>query len=89
MALNHTVFVERRADGLLDLSASSPDEQAFVAAAYHFGFQFIKRDLESGTATIKLMESTGGREMTVMYKLSIYVHAIIICILYIYNIHKN
>ena len=32
MAINHTVIVEEREDGTIELNASSPDEQAFVAA---------------------------------------------------------
>lgn len=63
MALNHTVFVESKADGTKDLSASSPDEQAFVSAAMHFGFVFKKRDLEASTATIELIENGVAKEI--------------------------
>ena len=36
LALNHSVLLEE-SEGKVELSASSPDEQAFVAAAEHFG----------------------------------------------------
>ncbi|TYZ68808.1 hypothetical protein PybrP1_011655 [[Pythium] brassicae (nom. inval.)] len=39
----HTVMPERAADGSLRLSASSPDEQALVAAAACFGYKFVAR----------------------------------------------
>jgi hypothetical protein len=67
MALNHTVFVESKADGTKDLSASSPDEQAFVSAAMHFGFVFKKRDLEASTATIELVENGVAKEVQVRF----------------------
>ena len=33
MAINHTVIVETKEDGTIELNASSPDEQAFVAGS--------------------------------------------------------
>ena len=51
MAVNHSVLIET-VDGDQTLSASSPDEQAFVAAAEHFGFDFIARDSDSGVLTV-------------------------------------
>ncbi|TDH66655.1 hypothetical protein CCR75_008814 [Bremia lactucae] len=43
LAICHTVMPERTTDKKLRLSASSPDEQALVAAAACFGFKFIGR----------------------------------------------
>ncbi|OQR94483.1 phospholipid-transporting ATPase [Achlya hypogyna] len=43
LAVCHTVMPETSADGSLRLSASSPDEQALVAAAACFGFRFCAR----------------------------------------------
>ena len=58
MALNHTVFLETKADGTTqDYSASSPDEQAFVSAAAFFGTSFLKRDLEEGKATVQIKKN--------------------------------
>ena len=63
MALNHTVFVDEL-NGEKDLSASSPDEQAFVSAAMHFGFTFLYRNLETGTATFRTRNAKGFDEET-------------------------
>ena len=46
MAVNHSVLLEK-VNGKLELSASSPDEQAFVAAAEHFGYEFSERDADA------------------------------------------
>ena len=38
------------------------DEQAFVSAAMNFGYSFVKRDLESGTATLRMKDERTGKE---------------------------
>ncbi|CAH0515610.1 unnamed protein product [Peronospora belbahrii] len=43
LAVCHTVMPEKAPDNSLRLSASSPDEQALVAAAACFGFKFVAR----------------------------------------------
>ncbi|KAE8991818.1 Phospholipid-transporting ATPase 3 [Phytophthora rubi] len=43
LAVCHTVMPERAPDNSLRLSASSPDEQALVAAAACFGYKFVAR----------------------------------------------
>ncbi|KAG9416448.1 hypothetical protein AC1031_000850 [Aphanomyces cochlioides] len=43
LAVCHTVMPETASDGSLRLSASSPDEQALVAAAASFGYSFCAR----------------------------------------------
>lgn len=43
LAICHTVMPEPMENGEIRLSASSPDEQALVAAAKAFGFQFCNR----------------------------------------------
>lgn len=43
LAVCHTVMPEKTSEGKLRLSASSPDEQALVAAAGCFGFRFVAR----------------------------------------------
>ncbi|KAI9910434.1 hypothetical protein PsorP6_010902 [Peronosclerospora sorghi] len=43
LALCHTVMPETASDNSLRLSASSPDEQALVAAAACFGYKFVAR----------------------------------------------
>ncbi|TMW58309.1 hypothetical protein Poli38472_011897 [Pythium oligandrum] len=43
LSVCHTVMPERASDGSVRLSASSPDEQALVAAAACFGFKFASR----------------------------------------------
>ena len=45
------------------LSASSPDETAFVAAAEHFGFEFVARDAERGL--VILLDKTSGERHAV------------------------
>ena len=47
LAVNHSVLLET-VNGRQELSASSPDEQAFVAAAEYFGFDFVERDADRG-----------------------------------------
>ncbi|KAJ0400447.1 hypothetical protein ATCC90586_003536 [Pythium insidiosum] len=43
LAVCHTVMPEKAPDGTVRLSASSPDEQALVAAAACFGYKFAAR----------------------------------------------
>lgn len=43
LGICHTVMPEKASDGSLRLSASSPDEQALVAAAACFGYKFVAR----------------------------------------------
>jgi len=43
LGICHTVMPEKAPDGSLRLSASSPDEQALVAAAACFGYKFVSR----------------------------------------------
>jgi singapore isolate B (sub-type 7) whole genome shotgun sequence assembly, scaffold_4 len=52
MAVNHTVIREEKSDGTVELTASSPDEQAFVAGAFMAGVQFLGMDYE--TSVVKL-----------------------------------
>ncbi len=59
MAVNHSVLIEP-VDGVPQLSASSPDEQAFVAGAEYFGYDFVSRDLDRGY--IKLLDKRTGEE---------------------------
>jgi len=47
MAINHSVMIET-VNGQTHLTASSPDEQAFMSAAEYFGFEFLGRDIEQG-----------------------------------------
>ncbi|EQC34176.1 hypothetical protein SDRG_08383 [Saprolegnia diclina VS20] len=57
LAVCHTVMPETSADGSLRLSASSPDEQALVAAAACFGFKFFAR--APGEAVIEKLDYLG------------------------------
>eukprot|EP00966_Prymnesium_polylepis_P108489 2511487-Prymnesium_polylepis.3 len=52
LAVNHSVMLEE-VNGEVELSASSPDEQAFVAAAEYFGFEYLARDAQKGLVTIR------------------------------------
>ena len=38
--------------GQTAMSASSPDEQAFMSAAEYFGFEFVGRDIENGLVIV-------------------------------------
>ena len=53
LAICHTVIPETLSDGTVRLSASSPDEQALVAGASFFGFQFDSRGAH-GLCRIKM-----------------------------------
>ena len=66
LALNHTVLLEkvRGEDGAATgqrLSASSPDEEAFVLAAQHFGYSFVHRSQDGITLE---MPPPGGLTVT-------------------------
>ena len=59
LAINHSVMLEE-VGGQTELVASSPDEQAFVAAAEYFGFEYLGRDAFEGRLT--LLEKRTGSE---------------------------
>ena len=52
LAVNHSVLLET-VSGRTELCASSPDEQAFVAAGELFGYEYCARDADAGTITIR------------------------------------
>ena len=52
LAINHSVMVEE-VNGKQDLAASSPDEQAFVAGAELFGFEYLSRNTFEGRLTLR------------------------------------
>ena len=58
IALCHTCFPEKKADGEIEYQAASPDEQALVRAAQEL--EFIMVDRQNTTITIKTFPS--GRE---------------------------
>ena len=51
LAVNHSVMLEE-VNGELELCASSPDEQAFVAAAEYFGLEYLSRNAFEGTLVL-------------------------------------
>lgn len=53
LAICHTVIPEKLSDGDTRLSASSPDEQALVAGASYFGFEFESRGAR-GLAKVRI-----------------------------------
>ena len=55
MAINHTVIVEEKEDGSIELNASSPDEQAFVAGSYLVGVQFLGMDYETNLIQVNVL----------------------------------
>ena len=55
MAVNHTVILEEKEDGTIELNASSPDEQAFVSGAYCLGVQFLGVDYETNIAKLNVL----------------------------------
>lgn len=55
MAINHTVIMEEKEDGSVELNASSPDEQAFVAGSYVAGVQFLGMDYETNMIQINVL----------------------------------
>ena len=65
MAVNHSVLLET-VNGQQELSASSPDEQAFVAAAEYFGFEYVARDADRGVLTLLEKQSGIRHEVEVL-----------------------
>ena len=57
MAVNHTVIREEKSDGTVELTASSPDEQAFVA-----GVQFLGMDYETSVVKLNVLGREGRGE---------------------------
>ena len=55
MAVNHTVILEEKEDGTIELNASSPDEQAFVSGAYCLGVQFLGVDYETNIVKLNVL----------------------------------
>ena len=55
MAVNHTVIMEEKDDGTIELNASSPDEQAFVSGAYCLGVQFLGMDYETNMVKLNIL----------------------------------
>ena len=55
LAINHTVIIEKREDGTIELNASSPDEQAFVAGSYCLGVQFLGMDYETNIIKLNVL----------------------------------
>ena len=55
MAINHTVILEEKEDGTIELNASSPDEQAFVSGSYCLGVQFLGMDYETNIIKLNVL----------------------------------
>ena len=55
MALNHTCIRNVQEDGTIELNASSPDEQAFVAGSYCLGVQFLGMDYETNIIKLNVL----------------------------------
>ena len=55
MAINHTVILEEKEDGTIELNASSPDEQAFVSVSYCLGVQFLGMDYETNIIKLNVL----------------------------------
>lgn len=55
MAVNHTVIRQELADGTVELNASSPDEQAFVAGSSYLGVEFLGTDYETNTVHLNVL----------------------------------
>ena len=66
LAVNHSVLLEM-VNGKLELSASSPDEQAFVAAAEYFGFDFVQRDADRGVLMIVDKQTKEKHEVELLH----------------------
>ena len=65
MAVNHTVILEEKEDGTIELNASSPDEQAFVSGAYCLGVQFLGVDYETNIAKLNVLGE--AMELRILY----------------------
>ena len=55
MAINHTVILEEKEDGTIELNASSPDEQAFVSGASFFGIEFLGMNYETNIVKLNVL----------------------------------
>ena len=55
MAINHTVIMEKKENGTIELSASSPDEQAFVSGSYCQGVEFLGLDYETNVIKVNML----------------------------------
>lgn len=55
MAVNHTVIVDKKEDGTIELSASSPDEQAFVAGSFCQGVEFQGMNYDNNMITLDVL----------------------------------
>ena len=55
MAINHTVIVDKKEDGTIELSASSPDEQAFVAGSFCQGVEFQGMNYDNNMITLNIL----------------------------------
>ena len=64
-AINHSVLIET-VGGKEELCASSPDEQAFVAAAEYFGYEFAERRSDVGELVIKDKRSGGTHVVQIL-----------------------
>lgn len=62
LGICHTVMPEKAPDGSLRLSASSPDEQALVAAAACFGYKFVARS--PGKAMVEYFSCLADQDST-------------------------
>ena len=61
MAINHTVIVDKKEDGTIELSASSPDEQAFVAGSFCQGVEFQGMNYDNNMITLNILGKWAGR----------------------------
>ena len=53
------MLLSEKEDGTVELNASSPDEQAFVAGAYVMGVQFLGMDYERSLAKLNVLGGAG------------------------------
>lgn len=53
---------EEKSDGTVELTASSPDEQAFVAGAFVAGVQFLGMDYETSVVKLNVLGREGRGE---------------------------
>ena len=55
MAVNHTVIRNEKSDGVVELNASSPDEQAFVSGSAYLGVEFLGMDFETNMIRLNVL----------------------------------
>lgn len=55
MAINHSVILTKKEDGVIELSASSPDEQAFVAGSHCQGIEFQGMNYDNNMITLSVL----------------------------------